>query len=517
MAKTKKLFVTRVLDDSIVHEVIKNHCTSVLCLENKLSKEHAEFDTIDANIYREEGSVLAHKTLKKKIHEIAAKNKKWFRIDDVEYVLPFVKEMYWSCFKNGYLLKGQKEFDGAVFNPFPLFEQSSKIKNALWIIRHHFALKRRKRPLFFSWSHKICLLVTSELQLELWQNFILELDAKETAILIPQFSMLTKDQVISRIGKDYEIVKDKSVSNHIPKGILKSAFSRHNHFFKLYLQHFEKLAYYHDLRVHLLNSQCETIVVNALENEGASQVLMKKDGAGNLNVINTMNGIKAKTGNNFDSFFTKWIVWDEQMKELLIKGCELPESQFEVYGHLIEDTISKHQNSGKFASVEKSLKNKKVLSVFSARDLRKDKVDGIKAIYEWANNREDIVILYRPHPVEPKKCFVRPNKNQNVEVYFIGEEIPLDKTSLLDQLLLTDISVVFASTVALESKWFGVPCISFEQAKRSLLYCIDEKTIFHSKSKAELISNLEKNLNKKLENDQAKNVAGDYAAFIRSL
>ena len=52
---------------------------------------------------------------------------------------------------------------------------------------------------------------------------------------------------------------------------------------------------------------------------------------------------------------------------------------------------------------------------------------------------------------------------------------------------ISDLSICFGSTVALESKWFGVPCITFEKRDESLIYLTDNETIFHVKDLEQMI------------------------------
>ena len=60
----------------------------------------------------------------------------------------------------------------------------------------------------------------------------------------------------------------------------------------------------------------------------------------------------------------------------------------------------------------------------------------------------------------------------------------------------------------MESKWFGVPCITYEKRTESLIYLIDDSTIFHVKTKEEFIHKLNELMAvKKKEKLQLKKVA----------
>jgi predicted glycosyltransferase len=83
--------------------------------------------------------------------------------------------------------------------------------------------------------------------------------------------------------------------------------------------------------------------------------------------------------------------------------------------------------------------------------------------------------------------------------------------TLHDQLFLSDLSIVFGSTVALDSKWMNVPCITYERREESLVYCIDNDWIYHVKSLDELHSKMNELLaEKKVKSmDSSKSVSGN--------
>jgi hypothetical protein len=64
--------------------------------------------------------------------------------------------------------------------------------------------------------------------------------------------------------------------------------------------------------------------------------------------------------------------------------------------------------------------------------------------------------------------------------------------------------------VALESKWFGVPCITFEIRDESLIYLTDNETIFHVKNLEQFVKKCNELLSiGKTENPKLNKVA-DY-------
>ena len=57
---------------------------------------------------------------------------------------------------------------------------------------------------------------------------------------------------------------------------------------------------------------------------------------------------------------------------------------------------------------------------------------------------------------------------------------------------MTDLSIVFGSTVALESKWMGVPCITYEYKEKSFVYNLESGDIEHIKDQNQLFLSLSK-------------------------
>jgi len=199
---------------------------------------------------------------------------------------------------------------------------------------------------------------------------------------------------------------------------------------------------------------------------------------------NTMNGMKS--GQAQDSYvnFDYWFVWDKQMKNQLQEKNKLPEKMLLVSGHLMEDEVNQYVYHGTFDKID--LNNKVVISLFSVRGKREEKMDAFQYLYQLAENNPQIHLLIRKHPSEKEEDIILPSKELE-NITWVEYNESNSKETLYDQLSISDLSICFGSTVALESKWFGVPCITFEKREESLIYLTDNEMIFHVKELDQLI------------------------------
>lgn len=224
-------------------------------------------------------------------------------------------------------------------------------------------------------------------------------------------------------------------------------------------------------------------ISNLMINEGENGVfgavfgeVMKKNG---LKVFNTMNGIKAGMAQEAFVNFHKWFIWDEMMRSLLIDKCNLPEDLFIISGHLAEDIVSKYQFRNSLSFTKEETIGKKVISLISVLGKIEEETETIVYLYNLANKDPNILLIVRFHPSEINENKIFPDHNLNGNIHFIQDAEARKKDTLYDQLSISDCCIVFGSTVALESKWFDVPCISYEKREESWVYLADNKSVFH--------------------------------------
>jgi len=194
-----------------------------------------------------------------------------------------------------------------------------------------------------------------------------------------------------------------------------------------------------------------------------------------------MNGIKSGEAQDGHINFDKWFVWDTQMKSLLVRQNHIEEDKLIVSGHLVEDLIRTYQYRNSLPLDIEFLKSKKVISLFSVKGKRYAKLEAIRFLYELLKSDDSYFLMIRPHPSEKPEDYILPDPSVK-NAHFVQYDAQNQNDTLHDQLLISDLAIVFGSTVALDAKWMGVPCITFEPREVSLIYCTDEKHIIHAKN-----------------------------------
>ena len=268
----------------------------------------------------------------------------------------------------------------------------------------------------------------------------------------------------------------------------------------------------------LFQGNIQVLVGLAQENTHVGHLLCALAAKHGKHVVNTMNGIKSAEAISAGTTFSAWIVWDEAMKRLLSQKVQVPEAQLVVAGSLQQDALANPEYTGSMPITPEEAKHKLVISIVSAKDLRMDKVEALDALYAWANEHNDCVVLYRPHPLETEDFLYLP-KNPDFHFEVIKPGIASHKQSLKDQLLLSDLVINFGSTVSIEAQWIGTPCITYEKKNESDLYCVDGKTLIHVAEKEQLIgmlNQLSKKASPTRETAGHTSIATKYARIIQS-
>lgn len=243
------------------------------------------------------------------------------------------------------------------------------------------------------------------------------------------------------------------------------------------------------------NTGIEKLIFNEGENR-PSRNLLKTVLENHVVLFNTMNGIKAGEAQDADVNFDQWLIWDDSMKDLLIKSCHLPASMLSVVGHLAEDKVANHRFINSLGINLKELKTKKVITVFSVKGNRKEKQDLKSFLEDLISAREDIFIFIKPHPLERQSDYLF-SKSIGNRLFVVPEEFKNNKSVLYDLLFLSDLSIVFGSTVALESNWMNTPCVTLEYRNKALIPQDGDHIVHHQSidQLSELIRQLDKKPN----------------------
>lgn len=241
----------------------------------------------------------------------------------------------------------------------------------------------------------------------------------------------------------------------------------------------------------LMDSPLRVFITVAQENTPYGHILGRMAEATGKHVINVMNGIKGGLANDRLVQFQSWIMWDQAMQNLLLKHCGLSKERLFIAGHLGRDNVYGHTYTGAIPVNEVERSEKRIVSIISTKDLRYEKVAALTALYNWASQQNDVILLYRPHPSEKEESYYLPDSSLGIDLRLIKPEQAIAKTSLFDQLLSSDLTINFGSTVSMEALWIKARCVTFEMKPESLLYCVDGLNLKHISSPEALRAELD--------------------------
>jgi len=424
----------------------------------------------------------------------------FFNIDGYDLTLAIQKAMYWSNIKTGFLWYSIKTY-------YPLtkvyYAEEMHPSSKLGAISRYISAFRLRSNFKLGHtqsvdSNKIAIHLRSNFQL----GFYLELINKTKSD--DNFKLFVDPDVdeiyLKELGLNtLNVVKTSGIDAQIPL-INPLKMSKEDSFaLNIILMYWHEFGEHIETAESMIHDGLKAILVNEGENGiyGAivSEVFKKND----VKVYNTMNGVKS--GEAQDSYvnFDYWFVWDQQMKQMLIDANKLPEQKLIVSGHLIEDLISNYQYHNSLNLDLKFLEDKKVISIYTAKGKRYAKLASMKFLFELLEEDKSLALIIRPHPAEKPEDFILPDKNLD-RIHFASYNSINANSSLHDLLLMSDLAIVFGSTVALDAKWMGVPCISFEIREESLIYCADNDKIKHVSTIEDFKTLVKSSLTKKVKN-----------------
>ncbi|MCO5237722.1 MAG: hypothetical protein M9933_15800 [Chitinophagaceae bacterium] len=392
--------------------------------------------------------------------------------------LAFQKAIYWANQKTGFLhyVIETKFPNESIFEIEPLHPYTPWKILVKYLIETIHRNKKTTKKGKYNFRGKKGVFIGNEFQLTIYKyilNYALECD---------DFVILTTKKTLAKRLSELGFEKTR-IGLFQAKGIHKVPFInplrlKENDWFVLnqLLIHWTNISEWFSVAEQIAETGITSFLMNEGENGIFGAVMGEIMGKNGITTYNTMNGMKA--GQAQDAFinFDYWFVWDEDMKKLLMNKCYLPEQKLLVSGHLMEDEVNGYQYSGSLDLSEKEIENRTVISLFSVRGKREEKISTFQYLYQLASNRSDILLLVRPHPSETIGDNIPPPKGLD-NVKWINFNQNNSKQTLYDQLSISKLSICFGSTVALESKWFGIPCITVEMRKESSIYAVDGETI----------------------------------------
>lgn len=487
--ETDQVFIVDILDDIKLHEAIRLDANCIICNEIISTKEIPnEIKLINAELYRVQGTWLAYNYNTNVVSKLLSKIGKSFCIDTIRLDKSILKLVYWTNYKIGALQYAKSKLGpiSKIVQDVQYF-QGNKTKEIVKYLKfltfHYYKRVFNKKSIKpKELLGKIGVLLNNEFELKLYSKILLSLNHSETIIFHYGNIEFNKFQVFSEIKK-CDLSKIQNYARHKfanPFILNQEELSILNLVCNQWQNFSNEIAAYK----YINNTGISKLLVNVAENLPVRN-LMKEVFNENLLVYNTMNGLKSGEAHDKDVYFDKWFVWDIKMKEMMIQKCGLSENLLIVSGHLSEDFISEAKNTNSLKISDEIIKNKIVISIFSVRGKRQEKKDAFEVLYKFLKDNNDYFLIVKPHPLESINDYIFPPFELE-NMVFVEEKLKNSKIALYDQLLISDISIVFGSTVALESKWLGVPCLSIEYRDESFIYDIDNDEIKHIQSSKKL-------------------------------
>lgn len=240
------------------------------------------------------------------------------------------------------------------------------------------------------------------------------------------------------------------------------------------------------------SGKLKALFLLAQENTGYGIVTALQARRKNIITINSHNGTKNNDPHNQDNCFDCWFVWDEQMKALLRDHCGIPAEQLVVTGHLKQDMVQHYLYSGAFENLLSGApKERKVISFFSVHADFSYRYKVAEQLLELVKHNRTYYLIIRLHPLERRSDWEFLEKNMPERVLLTHPADDHGVNRLYDQLRISDLAITLGSTVTIESRWFGVPAITYEERERSIVYAVDQQTIVHVSNMEELIPKAE--------------------------
>jgi hypothetical protein len=481
------VFAVNKLNQKKYNKALKNGANIIIYNQidfNLEKKDNVRY--IEANVNRVPSTWYLWEKNNEKISVFKKKYPELFQIGKYDITLAIQKLVYWSNYRTSFI---EYTYESEFKNEPLYYKEDLYQFNKLKIFSKYLKLiskgKKSHKAILVTQlnENKIGIKITDIFELSIYKYILLNIVNNDRfVVFVPSNSI--KKAVIELGIKPTSIIVIETKDNVQNFPIINLAKLKKSDWYILNQiinewQH-----------IHQLINECETYLKSGIKklliNEGENGLVgaiigevMKKN---SVLTYNTMNGLKSGEAQDAFVSFDYWFVWDEQMKSLLMEKNSLPEKMLLVSGHLMEDEVTSYPNKW----VKKTNSNKKVISLFSVRDKRQKKMEAFLYLYQLAEQNPQIQLLIRKHPSEKDEDLIFPSKELE-NVTWVEYNQLNSKETLYDQLSKSDLSICFGSTVALESKWFGVPCITFEKREESLIYLTDNETIFHVKELDELI------------------------------
>ncbi|MCC6818891.1 MAG: hypothetical protein IT245_08370 [Bacteroidia bacterium] len=501
--------------------LISRHNPDILiCNECYISDLPSNLQLIQSNTFKIEGTWETYNFNLNVIERLFSKHENLFKCLNYNIRPAIAKLMYWSNFQAGSIrayLKNLKS-ENFVVKDLTYFNSGNKFKEVLkfvWLYLKHVKKYRNNIQNVLSLPKaKIGFLIKENLEFKLYEQLLKEL--KDTSVVVFHYGNLSED--FNEMTNPNLQFFNLGLINAYESFPLINLFKLDKNELQLVnklIDSWNDMASELKRYEYIKNSGVKCLMINEGENI-AFRNLLKVVLGNNTAVLNTMNGMKAGEAQDADVNFDKWFVWDNQMKHMMMNKCNLPDSMLVNVGHLAEDIVSNYTFENTMDLDFDTWINKKIITVFSVKGNRKEKLDVENALINLIENEDDYIVIYKQHPLEKPNDFLFKNLNSE-KLIVIKDSYKNSKNALYDLLYLSDLAIVFGSTVALESTWFKTPCISVEY-HNSNLYFQENKYVSHIDSITKLEIQLH-NLKKKAHNHDSiyqSNISKKIADYLKA-
>jgi hypothetical protein len=282
---------------------------------------------------------------------------------------------------------------------------------------------------------------------------------------------------VSDFRKGYRVMPNRFSLGDIRKG---GKWFSAAELYKLIAIRSELVNAIHVNEANFASGSLKALFLLAQENTGYGIITALQARAKGITTFNSHNGTKNKDPHNRDNVFDCWCVWDEQMKTMLHTHCGIAAEQLQVTGHLKQDLVSGYVYSGAFdVFLKDAPAGSKVISFYSVHADFSYRYRVAETLMELVQQHPDHYLIIRLHPAERRSDWAFLEKAAPERVLLTHPADDNGVNRLYDQLRISDLTVTLGSTVTIESRWFGVPAITYEEREQSIVYAVDDKTIFH--------------------------------------
>ncbi len=490
----QKVFATFNLNYKKYLSLIKKGYSKIIYINKEEFTNASNIELINSNQFRTESTWNTWERNDKILYEFISKFNQLRFYKNINLYPTFQKLLFWSNHKTGYLYyPSEKLFNNLNVDFDTELYKVSKLKTLL----KYFIFRLKNVKLIFKETRFNA--SESELKMGLFIKSKFELQNYKYLVESNKFCIFTNQiEIYSNLKKNNFIVHFIPQENKL-KFLKINIFQLKKHDWYILNQiliKWNEISLWYKTSETIAKSGINKLIINEGENGIFGSIIGEFMKQNNIETFNTMNG--AKCGEVQDSYisFDKWFIWDEKMKELLHHKNHINNEKLIVCGHLSFDEIINYKYQDSFIDYKQIKEDKIIVSLFSVRGLITEKIEVFNFLKEELKRNSNIVIVLRYHPSENKndQIFFENSEDKVIVNKFNKEN---SKKTLLDQLIISDLSICFGSTVGLESKWLGVPCITYEQRKESMIYACDDKNIIHVKNLDEFKANFYKLLKKK--------------------